>query len=207
MKHLFFTKSETWVSVITIIVIIAITLFNLRVAQRRARDSQRRTDIGTIADALDKYRVEFGFYPPSKEGKIASCKNNNFGEFIKTLSTPSPESKQNLIKEYYLPCGWGVDRLENIFLDGGTRFLDLIPSDPRNGQGLSYYYLSNDNFYQLYAYLEGEGKEAGFSSEIAERNILCGVQKCNFGKSSFNIPLEKSIEEYENELRRTLDAK
>jgi len=43
--------------------------------------------------------------------------------------------------------------------------------------------------------------EDEYNIEIANRFISCGLQICNFGKSSPNTPLDKSLKEYENELQ------
>jgi len=37
--------------------------------------------------------------------------------------------------------------------------------------------------------------------KIVKRNISCGVKVCNYGRSYSTTPLDKSLEEYENEIR------
>ncbi|MGB6838984.1 MAG: hypothetical protein WBD86_00975 [Microgenomates group bacterium] len=73
------------------------------------------------------------------------------------------------------------------------------PSDPHDSKGAKYYYLSNSKRYQIFACLEGKS-EAEYDLKIEARNLPCGARICNFGLSSGNTPLDKSIEEYENEL-------
>jgi hypothetical protein len=47
--------------------------------------------------------------------------------------------------------------------------------------------------------LEGE-EEAEYRQDLVEYGLMCGERVCNFGKSSGSTPLDKSIQEYENEL-------
>ena len=48
--------------------------------------------------------------------------------------------------------------------------------------------------------LEGKGNEIGFDEAIIGRNLPCGEEICNFGRAFSVTPLDKSIQEYENEL-------
>lgn len=195
-----FTKNEIKITSLILIFICILTLLNLQVSLQRARDSQRRSDIGTIADALDKYQKEFGFFPPSTpDGKILACKGNNF--------EPIPaEIKESERRNYFFSllkgCEWGKDSLEDVNDDSYEPYLKVIPGDSKQSRGYSYLYISNTNRYQLYAYLEGENAEVGYRIGIVERDLKCGNNTCNFGKAYGDTPLEKSIEEYENEINR-----
>lgn len=194
-----FTRSETIGTSLILLIIVLLTLSNLRVSLRRARDSQRKADINAIVDALDKYQKDFGFFPPSTEdGKIKACKSDDFG--------PIPESvPEGDRKSYFLSmlrgCDWGKDGLKDINDDSYPPYLAIIPSDPKAGQGYSYLYISDMDRFQLFAYLEGRKSEVGFRQGIVDRNLNCGINICNYGKAYGDTPLEKSIQEYENELR------
>ncbi len=78
--------------------------------------------------------------------------------------------------------------------------LAKAPKDPGTPSGHSYLYLTDGKYYQLYASLEGGADEMEYSSNIFVRNLKCGKFICNFGKASGNAPLDKTLEEYENEL-------
>lgn len=195
-----FTKNEIKLTSLILLVILVFTFLNLRVSLRRARDSQRRSDIGAIADALDKYQKEFGFFPPSTaDGKILACKGSNFGPI-------PPGIKESEKRDYFFKllegCDWGKDSLTDVNDDSYEPYLKVIPGDSKQSKGYSYLYVSNTNRYQLYAHLEGGNTEVGYRTGIVERNLKCGINICNFGKAYGETPLERSIEEYENELNK-----
>lgn len=75
-----------------------------------------------------------------------------------------------------------------------------LPKDPSTPAGYSYLYITDGKFFQLYASLEGQKDESQYNAVIASLNLKCGNYICNFGKASGNTPLDKTIEEYENEL-------
>ena len=81
-----------------------------------------------------------------------------------------------------------------------------LPFEPKAEDGLNYFYISNGKYFQIYAHLEGKD-EAENDPKIARRNIPCGSAICNFGRSSGDTPLDKSLEEYENELLEELKGK
>ncbi len=193
-----FTKSEIRTTLILLIAIIVFTTLNLRVSLRRSRDAQRRADIGAISDALDKYQKDFGFFPPSTDkGKILACKGDNFGLIPQNINE---DEKKDYFFKSLRGCDWGRDSLSDVNDDSYEAYMKVIPGDPKTGQGYSYLYFSDTKRYQLYAYLEGGSSENGFRQGIVERKLFCGVNICNFGKAYSETPLDKSLEEYENEI-------
>ena len=196
----FFTKRESIGVTIILAIVVLLSLYNFRIALRRSRDSQRRSDLGQISNALEKYHTDFGFLPLNSEnGEIKACRPDGFDELVKELA-----GKRDFDREKYLnalaPCIWGRDPLEDLADERFSAYLETIPNDPKHDIGNSYFYLSNANRFQIYAYLEGGVAEIGYDSAIVARNIKCGSNLCNFGKSFGETPLDKSIEEYENEL-------
>jgi type II secretory pathway pseudopilin PulG len=192
----FFTKKETLViSGILFLVLIA-SLFNFRISLRRARDAQRKVDLGVLLNALAAYQSDFGFYPPSLDGKIIACKKEGSEDLIN--SEMIFEGEVDLF-DVFGPCEWGEDELRDIFDPDYPSYLTSLPQDPQADLGVSYYYVSSQNRFQIYAALEGKDEDA-FQDEIAKRELPCGTRICNFGRASGSTPLEKSIEEYENEL-------
>ncbi len=196
----FFTKNEL-IGVLVILAFITIaSLFNFRVAIRRARDTQRREDLGTIYNALNKYHRDFGFFPlASVDGRMKACKPGNYDEKVAEFSTDAEFDLGGYL-DFLLPCGWGKDSLGDLSDDSYPAYLTTIPGDPKQDKGISYHYLSNGKRYQIYAYLEGEETEVGYSGGVRDRQLSCGVEVCNFGRAFGETPLEKDIEEYENEL-------
>lgn len=174
MKLFAFTKEESIWVIIILSSLFIVSFFNYRIAERKARDSQRKSDLRTISNALEAFYVEFGLFPKSAESKILAC-------------NAAIDQEGNW---HFEPCIWGKDIIFSINL----------PIEPQSAQGASYNYQSNQKRYQLYASLEGNDEDE-YNPKIEERNLNCGASVCNFGLSSFDIPLDKSIEEYENEER------
>jgi len=146
----FFNKEETKVVVGVLLVILVLCLYNFRIAERRARDNERRNDLGDLSTGINRYHAKNGVYPNS----LSDLKG----------------------------------------------YLDSIPKDPKAKDGsFSYLYLTDGSHFQLLASLESSD-EAGYDPKIVVRNLKCGNQICNLGKSDGKTPLDKSLSEYENEL-------
>ena len=201
----FFTKNELIGVTAILAIVVLLSLYNFRIALRRSRDAQRRSDLGQISNALEKYQTDFGFFPLNTEnGEIKACRPEDFDELVKELA-----SKREFDTGKYLnalaPCAWGRDPLKDLADERFSAYLETIPKDPRQDLGNAYFYLSNANRFQIYAYLEGEAAEIGYNEGIIARNLVCGENICNYGKSFGETPLDKSIEEYENELRENMN--
>ena len=176
-----FTRQEiTGISIILGIIFIA-SFFNFRISLRRARDAQRVSDLGQMVDLLAVYQKTAGSFPKVLNGEIQACKGPD------TYWDTKTGSYVNL-----LACAWGSDSL-----------LGKLPIDPQSSQGDEYLYLSDGSTYQLYASLEGKD-EAEYKAEVISRHLSCGNRICNAGKAYGQTPLDKSIEEYENEIRAKL---
>jgi len=181
-------KSEFRQISLILAAIIVITLLNLRVAYRKGRDAQRKSDIRSIYDVLMLYQAETGSLPLStSDGKIILCQGYIDAEKV----------------AHFEPCRWYQDPFINLFAPDQAPYLKVIPGDPCQGQGRSYFYISNGSHFQLYASLESSS-EPEFDPAIEARNLPCGQYLCNFGRSDGKTPLDKALEEYENEL--LLDA-
>lgn len=197
-----FTKSEkVGIGIILFFIIIA-SLTNFRLSLRRARDSERRVDLGSINNALHEYQRDFGFFPyASADGKIKACRGENYPQLVADARNQE-QFDYDLYLNGLMPCEWGKDSLRDLADQTYPAYLKTLSSDPVSDRGISYYYLSNGNRFQLYAHLEGGVDEIGFDEAILTRNLKCGGQICNFGRSFAQTPLDKSIEEYENELMK-----
>lgn len=193
-----FTKSETLVVSLIFLIVATVTIYNLRISIRRARDSQRRADVSNIANSLEKFYSEYGFFPPAEGGRIKFCKASNFDTILDQVN-----SKELFDRELFFqglrPCEWGKDVFSDVINEGEV-YLGTFPSDPKQSDGYSYFYLSNTKRYQIYSTLEGGQSEIGYSDGIVARRLPCGSVMCSFGKSYAETPLSTSIEEYEAEL-------
>ena len=185
-----FTKKETFLVVIVLFFIGFFSFFNLKAANRRARDFQRKDDIANIANALFEYHEAFGFYPKnSPDGRIVACLPPTAVDY---------QTAAEAVKAYR-PCDWWFDGLSDPIT--GAVYLKQIPGDPYTGDGVYYRYVATRDNFQVFASLEG-GDEPEYDEGIEARQLICGTAICNFGKGSPNTPLDKSLEEYENELRK-----
>lgn len=185
-----FTKQESIGLSIILVALLSVMLFNFSISERKARDAQRKQDVRDITNALESYKNDTGNYPASDNGKIVGCDSGK---------------KDNLGFPILRACKWGEESLGNPYKPDEAKYLPRIPVDPKNSQGISYYYLTDGKFYQVYASLEGHD-EAEYDPKIVARNLNCGNQICNFGLASNHTPLDKSLEEYENEINATKAA-
>lgn len=180
------TKEETIGILIILFTVFLVFSANLKISIRRARDAQRKSDVRSISDALNRYQNDFGSFPLSEGGKIVACG----GEINSTTGTYE-----------FKVCEWAIDSLIDISDPSYLPYLSKIPYDPDKDKGASYHYLSNGKRYQIYAALEGHD-EAEYDPKIETRKLSCGIRICNFGLASGATPLDKSIEEYENEINK-----
>jgi hypothetical protein len=180
-----FTKKEI-IGIFIILLAIGLACFsNFIVSLRRARDAQRKSDLGSITEALNKYNEDFeGFPLSSADGKIIACKDGSAS--LKAFLNPRV-------------CEWGKDGIYDLTDENVLPYLKILPTDPQKDKGLTYVYFSNGKRYQIYAYLEGKDEDE-YNAAIVKRNISCGTKICNFGRAYGRTPLDRSIEEYENEL-------
>jgi type II secretory pathway pseudopilin PulG len=191
-------KTHELVIVLAVLSTIGIfSIYNLRIAQRRARDFQRKDDISNLANALFYYREDLGFYPPSSpDGKIIACHTDEqLLEDSDELTSKFILSNESMFRQ----CQYGYDSIEETFKHNPKTYIKIIPGDPKTIEGYSYRYVSTDDSFQLFASLESDRQDE-FDSKIKSRSLICGIGICNFGKSSPGTPLDKSLEEYENEI-------
>ena len=172
---------------VILLALVIVSYPNFQISLRRARDAQRKNDIGILANGLAKFADDFGSYPlSSPDGKILAC-------------NPLISQVGKQVKVDFDPCEWGKDALGDPFGNTTSSYIANLPFDPKASEGLAYFYISNGKRFQIYAHLEGKD-EAENDPKIAFRNIICGNKICNFGRASGDTPLDKSLEEYENEL-------
>lgn len=169
------TRNETISIFIILLLIFSASLYNFRIAVRRSRDAQRKADVRAITDAIGKYQDDFGFLPASQGGKIVAC-------------APA-----------FRACDWGKDGIFDISDPSYPPYLEKLPIDPDSEKAVEYYYEGGDKKFQVLASLEGR-VEAEYDEKIAARGVSCGSRICNFGLSGGDAPLDKSVEEYENEI-------
>lgn len=179
----FFGKKELFIFSLTLLVIILISFFGLKLSFRRARDDARRADISAIEVSLIKFKEEYGIYPlSSPDGKIEAC-----------LGDKTVVVRRLKIYTGAVACNWG----EDIFTLDPTdvsfpRLLNPIPRDPRSEDGYSYMFISDGANFQVYAAFEGTS-EPEYNASIEKLKLNCGSKVCNVGKASLGAALDKPL--------------
>lgn len=181
-----------------LLIVVVITVVNLQFSIRRARDAQRRADLGAISNALESFQTDFGFFPPSENGLIKACRADNFDEVYQNVLQKEDRNIEDIFTGMR-GCVWGEDRIDDLGLFGETPtvYISKLPQDPKEDEGIEYLYFSNNRRYQIFAHLEGGDSEEGFDQGIVDRQLMCGNKVCSFGKSFSNTPLDITLEEYE----------
>jgi hypothetical protein len=196
----FFTKSELKLVGGVMLFLVLISVFNFQLALRRARDAQRKSDLGEIEKALQSFHRDFGYFPPSNEdGEIIACYDGKIEELV----VPKNNAGEIDVKKYFeqfTGCGWGEDGLRDVTDSEYPAYSVRLSTDPKTSDGFAYKYISNFTRYQLFAHLEGKESEDEYKKEIELRGIECGISVCNFGKAFGKTPLDVSIEDYEKVL-------
>ena len=133
----------------------------------KARDAQRKSDLGQIANALEAYYNDHAGYPGAdSSGKILACGCEGTGGDD--------------------PCNWNEDSGQREFCDeNNTVYMTKIPGDPINDP--PYYYRSNGTFFQIYAILENNNDPDLFDDPI---NLGSPPEEYNFGVASTNCKPE-----------------
>lgn len=173
------TKAE-FICVVAILLSVTLATFvNLQLAARRARDGQRKSDLRSVSDAINKYINDFAFAPRSQNGQIMAC-----GDTTRAKDADFTFS----------PCQWGKDAIVDLNDSSYPAYIARLPLDPQKSHGVDYLYISDGGQYQLYASLENS-QEAEFDPKIVARNLKCGTRICNFGLASGKTRLDVSLEE------------
>lgn len=189
-----FTKQEIFGLSIIFLILLAISIPNFALSFKRARDNTRKADLGTMVYGMGEYQKDLLTFPLSNsQAEVVACIAP--GEKIET------DSKGRLIVSF-IPCKWGFDALYDPRNENKEEaYIKTIPNDPQNSMGAKYLYFSSGRHFQVYAALEANDDDQ-YDEAIVRRNLMCGNRICNTGRSDSVTPLDKSIEEYENELMR-----
>jgi type II secretion system protein G len=170
-----FTLVELLVVITILGVLATIGLVAFASAQMRGRDSQRKSDLKQLSNALEVFSSDYGKYPPGSGGLISGC-------------------QYNPVNGTGGACSWGGGP----FWDGKTTYFETLPKDPSSGS--SYYYQIVDSGtnqkFQLFAHLEntqdpncllGSTDKPSCTSPVdVPSGVTCGSGNCNFAITSTN---------------------
>jgi len=156
-----FTLIELLVVMAILSILAVIVTGTFASSMRRGRDSRRKDDMRSIANALEVYYNDKGQYPVGVGGVMQGCDTGDSQ-----------------------PCNWGGQFTDN----KGTLYMVLIPKDPLETQ--KYYYVSaSGTSYQLYAKLENTLDEGDGVDQDGYTTTNCGngsTVYCTYGIASAN---------------------
>lgn len=163
------TKKERNWTLLVLLILTVVFVPNLLISLRKARDAQRKHDVGQMVRAAEAFQDSVGHIPASTDdGKMVACDGGKDASGI----------------QLFRACDWGEK----------SDFLPVqLVSDPYDSKGYRYKYVANGKVFQVFAHLEGKS-EAEYSKAIAARKLACGNQVCNFGLGSTGISLDKPLE-------------
>ena len=159
-----FTLLELLVVMMLIGILVAIGTGGFVQTQIKARDAQRKNDLGQLQRALESYLNDHGRYPADDAGQIQVP--NGVGTV--TIAWGEPFKDEN-----------------------NTVYMVKLIKD-RTSPIREYYYRSNTagTKYQLFAALENSEDKNHFSLELvdslAAENVSCGQRDCVYGIASPN---------------------
>ena len=168
-----------------LVAIVVITYINILISFRNERDLRRNLDVSAIAKGIKQYKVDYGYYPASQDGKILACagKETRIVKDENGKMVYFDEKAKKPLLENLTACEWGEDVLLDINDLDYPHYISSIPKDPRKEDGYTYFYLSDGENFQVLGSFEGKSQKE-YSKEIKALKIQCGSKVCNFGKTS-----------------------
>ena len=113
------------IGVLAILAVFALAAVNPIDQFKKAKDAQRKSDLGQLQKVLEQYYQDWGHYPPSSNSYLIQDEKTNP---VTTIT-------------------WGG-------AGGWTPYMDLVPKDPDSRRTYVYYSKNNGQQYFLYASLE-----------------------------------------------------
>ena len=157
-----FTLIELLVAMAVIGILVTISIGSFQSSQMKSRDTRRKNDLEQISNALEAYVNDKGEYP------------DNSVDF--KIAGCANESS----------CEWGEEWSD----ENDTIYMIEMPADQTTT--LTYYYLSDGSYFQLYARLENDQDRSipTLTDSPANYGLSCGDLRCNYGVSSSNKTVE-----------------
>lgn len=168
-----FTLIELLVVITILGVLSSIGLGNFMNSQMKGRDTQRKSDLHQLQNALEFFYSDKGKYPGASSptgGSIEAC--------------PFAQDSAS-------PCTWGKDSMTDKDGSGNVRttYLQRVPEDPKNNPEYCYKTSSDGAKYQLFAKLENTNDP----DILTGVTLTCGSDTYNFGAASSNTNLGETL--------------
>lgn len=125
-------KGEVFFVAGVLVVMLGVSVVQVRIGEAKTRDAQRKADANLMARAINNYYNDHKSYIPSKDGKMVACGFEG-GEV----------------------CEWGGGPIIDA---DGVVYLKNIPVEPFSDKGWKYVYESDGKSFRIYARLEREKK-------------------------------------------------
>ncbi len=147
-KEVGFTLIELLIVIVIITILIMFLFVSFTQVQKNSRDAQRKSDLQTVAGALQRFYSDNSQYPKVSSGKI-SYYLPNCTDSTGTLTTSA----------------WGTGAITCTSSGNSKTYIKQLPKDPTGTN--QYCYTSADaQHYILYAAMEGKGNLTS--------NVNCG---------------------------------
>ncbi len=137
-------------------VLVTLVAGGFRTAQMRGRDSQRKSDLKELSNALELLYSDYNGYPNEALGRIAACPY-----------TPAGGTA----------CTWGQGEMS----DSKTIYFKQVPADPSDSHFYIYKVDATNQKFQTFAHLENTKDK-----DIITTAYSCGTDNCNFAITSTN---------------------
>lgn len=153
---------EMLVAVGIMLILTGIGFSNYIFSIAKSHDARRKSDLATIAKAIQAFANDFGSYPLASSGKLIACDYNNTG---------------------LIACNWGQS-MAAFINNRAVSYLGELPADPDSGQ--NYYYVAgaDGNSFSLYAALENN-QDPSYRTGLTQ---VCGSGvTCNYQLSESGV--------------------
>lgn len=163
-----FTLIELMVVIVIIGILVSLGTFAFLSSQKKSRDARRKSDLDSVARALEMYNTDIGSYPAGgtgvDEGTIIGC-----GDTTK------------------ITCAWGTSFANTT---KAINYMIKLPIEPTEGRRY-YYERVGTNGYRLYARLDNLEDASIPTTGTKEYGKNCGSSSssvnCNYVITSSNV--------------------
>lgn len=127
----------------------------------KSRDVRRKSDLSTMARALQAFANDFGSYPLADSGKLVACDYGNVG---------------------LVACNWGQP-MAAFINNRSVTYLGETPADPDGDQNYYYEAGADGNSFSLYAALEND-QDPSYRTDLMQScggGVTCNYQLTESG--------------------------